>query len=65
MTEAEIKHDITRVKADVEWLVWVALQTIDAVHDEKARGRIETMAKSLDRLADYAGCTHLHIPPKS
>lgn len=63
MTEEEIKHDILHVKTDVEWLVWIAMQTIDRAGDQTARRRVETMAKSLDRLADFAGCTHLHIPP--
>ncbi len=63
MTEDEIKRDIRAVKTDFEWLVWIAMHTIDAVDDGPARRRVETMAKSLDRLADYAGCTHLNIPP--
>jgi hypothetical protein len=62
MTEDELKHEIREVKTDLEWLVWIAMRTFDYAADEVAYKRILTMARHLNRLSDYAGCTHLFLP---
>ena len=62
MTE-DIKLDIISLKCDVEWIVQIALEKIAEVGDELARRRVMTMIGEMNRLADFAGCTHVTIYP--